>query len=793
MRNTISDAFSHSLPTDSPRTGHQTENCTDVQFLHNTTTEIDRYFYCSFDRAHCNATSEALRIPYQTPESYDSDRYTQAMDFRDTNKHKLEADIWVRSWNLIQDDHRRPLLKRVNQPINMIASSWIKYSMDNEQYSASLIGLQEVPKPRTHRILELSSIVAILLFTWVIQLLFPLMLVQLVYEKEQHLRFIMKMHGLGAEAYWLVNYLYYLLITILYISILVFAGTLADLAIFTQNNNGIQFLFLLIFGNTQIAFAFLLSNFFQKTQSCIIFSFLWIFATGAVGQFLISTLIASNRFYNYFIELIPAFAAYRGFYELGEYALRASRSSAQGLTWKSLCQKNNHMGFVILVLLLEWPVFMYLAWYLEQVITNTSMTMRHPLFFLDYFRKSKQTEKKIEEVELISGFTTDQVTYWINNEDELSVEIEEESSDEAAERQRVESFSNEDAAEHSIIIRKLRKVFPAYENTPEKVAVKELTMAVKRGEVFGLLGPNGAGKTTAINMLTGDSRLETLARGVCCTLGFINSTSGNASIEGFNIGADMDVIYRLMGVCPQHNLLWGTLTGYEHLLFYGRLKGLKDEKLKESAADALKAVNLFHRGISNKLVKEFSGGMKRRLAVAISFMGNPSVVYMDEPSTGLDPVSRRNLWKAIKSKKQNKAIILTTHNMEEAEVLCDRLGIFINGQLQVIGNPKSLTAKYGGYLVFTLITIPEDVLQANRLIQEAFPSSTQISIMAAVLKYELPSQDVSPSSVFLFMELISHKIKVMDWAIANVTLQDVFIKIAKETGSMSLELSQFSH
>lgn len=156
----------------------------------------------------------------------------------------------------------------------------------------------------------------------------------------------------------------------------------------------------------------------------------------------------------------------------------------------------------------------------------------------------------------------------------MDIEVEEETIDEATERRRVESFTAEEAIEHSIVINKLRKVFPAYESTPEKVcllltpvirfllqvAVRGLTMAVRKGEVFGLLGPNGAGKTTTINMLIGK-------RGCFCNssvaslLGFMKSTSGTASVEGYDIATEMETLYGLMGVCPQHDLLWGTLTG----------------------------------------------------------------------------------------------------------------------------------------------------------------------------------------------------------------------------------------
>ncbi|CAD7696947.1 unnamed protein product [Ostreobium quekettii] len=208
-------------------------------------------------------------------------------------------------------------------------------------------------------------------------------------------------------------------------------------------------------------------------------------------------------------------------------------------------------------------------------------------------------------------------------------------------------------------------------------------LTVRPGEVFGLLGPNGAGKTTCINML----------------VGFMKPTSGSALINGMDIAQSMEQIYDSMGVCPQHNLLWDTLTATEHLLFYGRLKGLTGAELKAAVADALKSVRLFANGVGNKLVKTYSGGMKRRLSVGISLIGDPKVVYLDEPSTGLDPASRRNLWGTVKRERKGKAIILTTHSMQEAGVLCDRVGIIVNGSLVAIGSPQRLTSRHGDYLV----------------------------------------------------------------------------------------------
>lgn len=161
------------------------------------------------------------------------------MDFRDSNESRLNADVWIKDWDFDEEeDDDTPTQRRSNQPINMVANAWLKFATGNNDTSSQLLGIQETPKPVTRLNLQFSSFVAVLLFTWVIQMLLPLMLVQLVYEKEENLRIMMKMHGLGDAAYWFVNYMYYLLIYILYIFAFVAVGSAAGFVIFTKNSYG---------------------------------------------------------------------------------------------------------------------------------------------------------------------------------------------------------------------------------------------------------------------------------------------------------------------------------------------------------------------------------------------------------------------------------------------------------------------------------------------------------------------------------------------------------------------------
>ncbi|PNH11475.1 ABC transporter A family member 12 [Tetrabaena socialis] len=284
----------------------------------------------------------------------------------------------------------------------------------------------------------------------------------------------------------------------------------------------------------------------------------------------------------------------------------------------------------------------------------------------------------------------------------------------------------------------------------------------------------------------------------------------------------MNSIYRLMGVCPQHDLLWEQLTGEEHLLFYGRLKGLKGPVLLGAVASGLKSVNLANGGVGQKQSQKYSGGMKRRLSVAISFIGDPQVVYLDEPSTGLDPASRRNLWDVVRGNKEGRAIILTTHSMEEAEILCDRLGIFVDGQLVCIGNPREITARYAGYFVFTLTVGHGHEEAAKAFVSHMSPNCRLTYALGSTVKYELPTADITLSGVFDAMATAktqmevarltsatpigSHVLtairtaaassptrwhapgpQVLDWGVANATLEEVFIKFARQIGAETNE------
>ncbi|MGB8645155.1 MAG: ATP-binding cassette domain-containing protein [Anaerolineae bacterium] len=212
------------------------------------------------------------------------------------------------------------------------------------------------------------------------------------------------------------------------------------------------------------------------------------------------------------------------------------------------------------------------------------------------------------------------------------------------------------------------------------IAVNDVSFSVEPGEVFGLLGPNGAGKTTTIKMLT--------------TL--LPPTSGQARIGGLDVVHQATRVRRLIGYVPQMVSADGTLTGYENLLIFAKLYDLPRKGRDERVRDALAFMGLADS--ANKLVREYSGGMIRRLEIAQSMLHEPHLLFLDEPTVGLDPLARRAVWERIDElrREYGTTILLTTHYMEEADSLCKRVAIMHRGKIAAVGTPEELKTAIGG-------------------------------------------------------------------------------------------------
>jgi len=301
-----------------------------------------------------------------------------------------------------------------------------------------------------------------------------------------------------------------------------------------------------------------------------------------------------------------------------------------------------------------------------------------------------------------------------------------------------------------------------------KEAVKDLSIGVKKGEVFGFLGPNGAGKSTSLNMM----------------VGLLRPTKGRTIIGGEEVKPWSPVVKEKLGICPQETVLWEDLTCYENLMLLSNLYEVPKETGQARAEKLLEDLLLTEK--RDELAKRLSGGMKRRLNLAMSIVHEPEILLLDEPSPGLDPQTRRVLWDYIAGlPKKGHTLILTTHDMDEADYLSDRVAIIDNGELLVLDSPHRLKASVG----------EGDVLEL------AFEEGADLEHAAADFsrKPDIISAKVSGGRVVircknamsrlpeLFDFVRSHDSEIIDVRYRGNTLEDVFISLTgralREAGS----------
>ena len=290
-------------------------------------------------------------------------------------------------------------------------------------------------------------------------------------------------------------------------------------------------------------------------------------------------------------------------------------------------------------------------------------------------------------------------------------------------------------------------------------AVDHISFSVRKGEIFGFLGPNGAGKTTTIKMLT--------------TL--LYPTEGSAELSGFNVIKKRDDVRKHIGVVFQEPALDTELTGRENLDFHARIYGLNKDNRKKRAAEVLKLVDL--EGKKDVLVKNYSGGMKRRLEIARGLMHYPTVLFLDEPTLGLDTQTRRAIWEYIKkmNKEEKTTIFLTTHYMDEADYLCDRVGIIDHGKILVIDSTTSLKNAVGNDVI-TLSCSDIDEL-GKRLGDESWIKNIKQHDTFLTLGVKKGEEKIPV--VFEIARNLNIKIKSI--SVRKPTLDDVFLHFTGRT------------
>uniref|UniRef100_A0A3P8YRG0 P-type phospholipid transporter n=1 Tax=Esox lucius TaxID=8010 RepID=A0A3P8YRG0_ESOLU len=348
-----------------------------------------------------------------------------------------------------------------------------------------------------------------------------------------------------------------------------------------------------------------------------------------------------------------------------------------------------------------------------------------------------------------------------------------------------------------VSIRNLVKIY----KTGKKLAVDGLSVDFYENNITSFLGHNGAGKTTTMSILTG----------------LFAPTSGTAIINGYDIRTDMDTIRKHLGMCPQHNVLFNDLTVEEHIYFYARLKGRSRDEVKTEMEQMIKDVGLPHK--RKELAKNLSGGMQRKLSVAIAFVGGSSIVILDEPTAGVDPYARRGIWELLLKYKQGRTIILSTHHMDEADILGDRIAIISHGKMCCYGSSLFLKKYFGSGYYLTLASStrmtnlisvlqvtddsraasvdegiasqtwsnadPTELTAVSKLVRRHVPEAVFLESIGQEITYILPysgAKDGTFALLFKELDLEMADIGITNYGISDTTLEEIFLKVAEKTG-----------
>ncbi|KAK7002956.1 ATP-binding cassette sub- A member 12 [Biomphalaria glabrata] len=334
---------------------------------------------------------------------------------------------------------------------------------------------------------------------------------------------------------------------------------------------------------------------------------------------------------------------------------------------------------------------------------------------------------------------------------------ETEDEDVIRERERIQSGASNDM----LIVNNLSKVYKR--NWKKFVAVNHISFGVPEGECFGLLGVNGAGKTTTFRMLTGDSI----------------PAGGEVTLKGKRLSYKDRSFGQNVGYCPQEGGLDEYLTAEEMLCFHARLRGFNSKQSKVIVQDLLEQLSLTQ--YKNSAVHTYSGGTKRKLALAIALLGNPPIVYLDEPTTGMDAATRRLAWKCIaRANRNGQSVVLTSHSMDECDSLCSTIAIMVNGEIKCIGSPQHLKHKYGDGYTVVMHDEEKHLKDVTQDFMNRFPGTVIKAKNHNSVELSVPKSSRSVADILACLQSAQENKLIGYYSVSQTTLDSVFISFAQE-------------
>uniref|UniRef100_A0A673B3D3 ATP-binding cassette, sub-family A (ABC1), member 12 n=1 Tax=Sphaeramia orbicularis TaxID=375764 RepID=A0A673B3D3_9TELE len=558
-----------------------------------------------------------------------------------------------------------------------------------------------------------------------------------IYEVNEHhtgSKRLQHIAGISEPLYWAVNFFYDMALYMIPVTVTVAVVAAFQISAFTDRENlGAIALLLVLFGFATFPWMYLLSSAFKDaemafiTYVCInLFISINTIASTSILYFL-SLCMDVYMYLSYVFVIFPQFNFGNGLMTLARKDIEVQILSGYGIdAYKSpFCIDT--LGWMFLASFIEGVLFFTLRLLLNKFIV----------------RKIRYVRKPVPQVA-----------------------CEDEDEDVASEHLRVASGA---AGSDILQVNQLTKV---YQHFKKKVhAVKRLSVGIPAGECFGLLGVNGAGKTTTFKMLTGD----------------VSPTDGTAQIRDRD-GRLVDIMECRnqginIGYCPQVDALDDLLTGEEHLYFYARVHGISKREIRRVVNYLLKRLELtYHRNI---ITDGYSCGTRRKLSTALALVGHPQILLLDEPSSGMDPRTKRHLWKIISEEVKGKcAVVLTSHSMEECEALCSRLAIMVKGQFRCLGSLQHIKNRFGsGFTVKMYLAAAScDAEAITGFMQRRFPSTYLKDQHSTMVEYHVPVAPGGVADIFDQLESNKNALQIKHFSVSQTTLDEVRKEKKKKTG-----------
>ncbi|OWK07340.1 ABCA1, partial [Cervus elaphus hippelaphus] len=598
----------------------------------------------------------------------------------------------------------------------------------------------------------------------------------IVYEKEARLKETMRIMGLDNGILWFSWFISSLIPLLVSAGLLVVILKLGNLLPYSDPS--VVFVFLCVFATVTILQCFLISTLFSRANLAA--------ACGGIIYFMLYLpyvlCVAWQDYVGFTLKIFMSLMSPVAFGFGCEY-FALFEEQGIGVQWDNLFEsptKEDGFNLTTSVSMMLFDTFLYgvMTWYIEAVFPGQYGIPR-PW----YFPCTK--------------------SYWFGEESD-------EKSHPGSSQKGASEICMEEEPTHlklGVSIQNLMKVY----RDGMKVAVDGLALNFYEGQITSFLGHNGAGKTTTMSILTG----------------LFPPTSGTAYILGKDIRSEMSTIRQNLGVCPQHNVLFDMLTVEEHIWFYARLKGLSEKHVKAEMEQMALDVGLPPSKLKSK-TSQLSGGMQRKLSVALAFVGGSKVVILDEPTAGVDPYSRRGIWELLLKYRQGRTIILSTHHMDEADILGDRIAIISHGKLCCVGSSLFLKNQLGTGYYLTLVkkdvesslsscrnssstvsylkkedsvsqsssdaglgsdhesdTLTIDVSAISNLIRKHVAEARLVEDIGHELTYVLPYEAAREGAfVELFHEIDDRlsDLGISSYGISETTLEEIFLKVAEESG-----------